>query len=119
MASGIVGLVRPRWDALAGALGDRVGPGSELVDVRGAFGAVALFAHQVGVRYRRAVLTSSEVGAVRGYITGLRSWIRHFRGIATRYLDKYLAWHRSLSGMSRLTPNAGPGPFWLASAARA
>ena len=114
VASGATGSVRPRSDVLAGALGDRVQPGSELVDVSGPFGAVAVLADRVGARYRRALITSSDVRAVRGYVVGLRRWIRRFRGVATRYLDNYLAWNRALSGMSQLTTEAGPHPFWLA-----
>lgn len=33
-------------------------------------------------------------GSAHAYQRRLRSWLRRFRGVATRYLDHYLCWHR-------------------------
>ena len=32
---------------------------------------------------------------VNNYCTRLKSWMRRFNGVATKYLDSYLGWHRA------------------------
>lgn len=83
----------------------------------GAWHGVAHFAHQ-GHDAQRASRSSVEAvdvnliqvppdkkhktrGAVHinnanGYCGGLRSWLKRFRGVATKNIPNYLAWHRVL-----------------------
>ena len=41
---------------------------------------------------------------VNAYDSRLKNWMRHFKGIATKYLESYLGWRRMLDGESGLTP---------------
>lgn len=43
---------------------------------------------------------------VRGYIVRFRRWLVRFRGVATKYLDHYLCWHRFLEARAQ---GAGAG----------
>lgn len=40
--------------------------------------------------------------SVSGYVLHMRRWLRRFRGVATRYLGNYLAWHRFLEMTKRV-----------------
>ncbi len=31
-----------------------------------------------------------------GYASGLKTWMRRFRGVATKYLESYLGWRRMI-----------------------
>ena len=55
-----------------------------------------MLAVRLNIPYRRPGWGSPEIVAVRSYIMALRRWVRRFRGVATRYLHHYLAWHRFL-----------------------
>ena len=65
-------------------------------------GRVATAARRTGHRHttvRRYTGTPNPVrhlDNVTAYATRLRHWINRFHGVATRYLDNYLAWHRTL-----------------------
>jgi transposase-like protein len=96
-ATGVVGLQRPRAPDLEAALGARLGPAAELVCPAGPYGAVGMLAARLDLPYRRAPGSEPELAPVRAYILDLRRWVRRFRGVATRYLDHYLAWHRLLA----------------------
>ncbi len=41
---------------------------------------------------------------VNTYDSRLKNWMRHFNGIATKYLESYLGWRRMLDRESDLTP---------------
>lgn len=48
----------------------------------------------------------------------IRGWLLHFRGVATRYLPNYLAWHRFAAHWTGLPPGeAGRGLLQAAAAA--
>ena len=39
-----------------------------------------------------------HVQGVNAYHSRFRTWLLHFRGIATRYLDNYCGWRRAIDG---------------------
>ncbi len=41
---------------------------------------------------------------VNAYDSRLKNWMRHFNGVATKYLESYLGWMRMLDRESNLTP---------------
>jgi hypothetical protein len=84
---------------LSEALGPRVDPRATLLGREGRYGAIGLFASGTGrrfldVRYGRHRSLPDVDGAV-AYSHDFRRWVRRFRGVATRYLPNYLAWHRA------------------------
>lgn len=74
----------------------------------GPFSAPARFARSLGIPHRslRAavgpkVSSPRHMRSVRRYERRLRAWLVRFRGVATKYLDRYLAWHRLLESLMR------------------
>ena len=41
---------------------------------------------------------------VNAYDSRLKSWMQHFHGVATKYLESYLGWMRLLDREKELTP---------------
>ncbi len=90
----------------------RLGRVQALIAEQGPWGPIATFARRLGVgfedvqcrrRLRRAVTFGASprtaaavpgLPTLHGYLVRLRRWLLRFRGVATRYLDNYLAWHR-------------------------
>ena len=97
VASGVVGCERPGPEDLQRILLPHLDGGAELITTTGHYGAAARLADQVGLDHRRAGFHAPEIAAARRYVLDLRRWIRRFRGVATRYLPNYLAWHRALN----------------------
>jgi len=93
--------VRPR--DLTAVLISRTRGATCLVSGTGRLGAVARTARDLGLRHRRTTGRSLELMGLRAYTTHLRRWLARFRGVATRYLDHYLAWHRTTH--SRASPD--------------
>ncbi len=62
----------------------------------GPFGAAARAARQLDLVHRCVSGGSVELTGLRQYVGRLKRWLRPFRGVATRYLDHYLAWHRAV-----------------------
>ena len=63
--------------------------------------------HQaVNVSRGRRVRGPWHVQNVNAYVSRLRGWMQHFKGVATKYLDSYLGWFRMLdrSGSAGLQP---------------
>ncbi len=89
---------------LEAALKDRARPGATLLASAGWYSGVALFATRSRLGYmdtrrrawriRRPEL--AHVWATHQYRIRLLGWIERFRGVATRYLNNYLMWHRLL-----------------------
>ncbi len=104
-ASGLVGRHRPKVGDLLAALDARIEPEAEITSAIGPWGAAGLMAERTGRRYRRLDRRAPDFVVVHGSILALRRWIRRFRGVATRYLPNYLAWHRFLELGAKL--NAG------------
>lgn len=78
-----------------------------IVSGSGRHGAAARAAKRLGVHHKHAPGASRELTELRLYDARLRRWLGRFRGVATRYLDHYLAWHRSTESW------AGPARFAL------
>lgn len=92
-----IGLRRPTQDDLRQLLEPRLDPASVLVSREGRYGVVASFAAGSNRRWRQW-RNSSAAGPgdpdVYEYVWLFKRWVRRFRGIASRYLDHYLVWHR-------------------------
>lgn len=91
----ICGRRYPGLSTLVAWLRRRVGKDVRVVSRSGRFGATARAARQLGLHHRFTRGGSAEIADVRRYTVRLRHWLGPFRGVATRYLDHYLAWHRS------------------------
>lgn len=102
--TGVVGSRRPTAIDLDGLLRPRLANAPVLVSVAGPYGAAGLLAVRLQLRYLRAPSVSPAASDVRGYVLSLRRWLARFRGVASRYLHHYLAWHRILS-------SADPAPL--------
>lgn len=94
IASGVVGLRRPTVADLESGLRGRLEAPRELVGTFGPLGAAGTLAHRLALPYRKVWLNLPEMQRIWGYIRGLVLWLKRFRGVATRYLSHYLAWHR-------------------------
>jgi hypothetical protein len=89
----LTGLRRPMAVELEPVLAAVVGgPNPVLISRDGPYAQLPLAARKLGLTHERVGL---EAGArVEAYRQRLRRWLRPFRGVATRYLPNYLAWHR-------------------------
>ncbi|MFO7894351.1 MAG: IS1595 family transposase [Longimicrobiales bacterium] len=112
VVSDVVGPLRPGASELEAALRPRLDATIEFVSTFGPYGAAGILAVRLERSYRRAGLRAPESMAVRRYIMALRRWLKRFRGVATRYLPNYLAWHRFLEAHG----DAGGGYRWLLAA---
>jgi transposase-like protein len=77
-----------------------------LVAPEGRFGPVSVLARRMGgsfrdARGRRNRHGFDRIAGARQYSAQLAAWMERFRGVATRYLGNYLAWHRALSYADR------------------
>ena len=96
VVSGVVGPRRPDPEDLERILLPHLGEDVQLVSTIGHYGAPARMADRIGLTHQRADFHSVDLVGARRYVLDLRRWIRRFRGVATRYLANYLAWHRVL-----------------------
>ena len=82
----------------------------------GAAKALGVEHHAVNLSAGVRVIGPYHVQNVNAYDSRLKEWLRRFHGVATKYLDSYLAWFRAIdrSPGKRLQP----APF-LTIAARA
>lgn len=105
----VLGQVRHTKPArLSELLTPRLGQVRMLVSRGGRISPLALFARSAGIRYRRwdslGVRASAPLihaAQLKRYDLRLRSWLRRFLGVATKYLESYLAWHRLLEAHER------------------
>jgi transposase-like protein len=81
-------------------------------DAAGSYGAIA---RSAGIRHEPVNLKTGErvrdgvfhIQNVNAYDSRLKQWMRRFNGVATRHLDSYLGWRRSLeSPNTPLSPAA-------------
>lgn len=66
-------------------------------------GSLAAAAREIGVEHHALNISAGirvigpwHVQNVNAYHSRLKGWIRRFRGVATRYLDSYLGWFRTI-----------------------
>jgi transposase-like protein len=79
-------------------------------------GTLAAAAKALGVTHRpinlsagiRVVAGVYHVQNVNSYDSRLKDWIRRFRGVATRYLDSYLGWFRTIDRTTGATLHPAP-----------
>ena len=99
IAAAMVGLQRSSWYDVTQLLAPCIesgGPGgTTIVDRHGRHAAAGRAASGLGCAYRRA--GPEDRAEISAGICELRGWLRRFRGVATRHLDRYLAWHCLLS----------------------
>lgn len=90
----LIGLRRPAARDLVRALGRKLRHAAGIMSGTGQFGAAGTAATRLGLLHRRLPSRADELTRLRHYVVRLRRWMRQFRGVATRYLDHYLVWHR-------------------------
>lgn len=98
---------------LVEALHGRIQEQPLLLAAQGRLGPVGRFARRLkgkfvdvrgGVAFRPGTLW--HLRTMRGYSRRLISWIERFRGVATKYLENYLIWHRIVDAAERFDPAA-------------
>lgn len=92
-----VGLRRPTLLDLRRIVLPRLDAAATLVSREGRFGSVATLAAGMKRRWRQvgpSGLQHPGGSPAHAYAWRFRRWLRRFRGVATRYLPGYLAWHR-------------------------
>ena len=114
--------MQPRSDDLVRQLGPVIGAGGDLVSDRPPYSSLAAFAREGGHRLldgrgrrwcsdgrpsRRPIVVDGggvereramrAVDRIRKLVRNWRLWLGGFRGVATRYLRNYLAWHRHVA----------------------
>jgi hypothetical protein len=95
--------------ALTAALGEVITPqGTTLCD---GSGALRMAARALQVKHVALVTKRNErkhgiyhVQTVNSYQGRLKEWMAPFRGVATKYLNRYLTWHIIHERVQRLTP---------------
>lgn len=73
--------------------------------------ALAAAAHLLGVQHHGVNVSAGirvngpwHVQNVNAYVSRLRSWMRRFKGVATKYLASYLGWFRMLDRAPQSSP---------------
>lgn len=86
-------------------------------------GGLAAAARQLGIEHHAVNLSAGirvdgawHIQNVNAYHSRLETWVRKFNGVATRYLENYLGWFRTLDRKSTDPLNLKPQkpPQWLA-----
>jgi hypothetical protein len=94
------GAREPGVHELHAALAGRITRRPTVVAKQGRYGAASAFARRLKGSFhdaRRAQPDSfAHVGTAQAYVVRLEEWMTRFRGVATRYLPNYLAWHRTV-----------------------
>ena len=100
---------RPTAGDLDHALSGHIAGPTLIMADHGPFGPGSIFARRRRGRFRDArhdlrrpdgLITSARTPLA--YAARLKDWMRRFNGVATRYLENYLAWHRGLDRLFRL-----------------
>jgi hypothetical protein len=104
---------RIEFEALRRGLADRVAGPLLLVSEVGPYGPASRLATLTRGEYHDARPGRggrdshlARLDLARAYRTRLYRWLRPFRGVATRYLPNYLAWHRAIDRPLRNTMSA-------------
>lgn len=105
---------RPSAAELHSVFEDRIRCPANVCGEHGKFGAAGGFANRIGARYFNAGLFAWTDRQARSKLVHLRTarstvarfdlWLTRFRGVATKYLTNYLAWHWLLDRLWRLRP---------------
>lgn len=95
-----------RWVDVQALLAGATRPES-LLAAEGRFGPVATYARRNGIRFRDVRWPTDDrpfdhLRTARAYGTRFVVWLERFRGVASRYLGNYLAWHRFVDRFERL-----------------
>lgn len=109
-AGTIMGWSRPHLPTLVERCGEWLGQSTLLLSSHRRFEPLAAAAVALGlphVRVARSPSVDARMHLVNAtsHATRLLEWLERFRGVATRYLDNYLAWHRHIEPLD--SANAG------------
>lgn len=95
---------RPAVRQYESLLGGRLGRTVTVASVSGKAGAPALFARRCGLRWAQCAVSPFAPGQTQehpaAHAVRLKRWLRIFRGVATKYLDRYFAWFRLLDAIT-------------------
>jgi transposase-like protein len=97
---------------LDGTLSGRVRGRPAIVAAQGRFAPPAILARRLGWAIHGLRSTTQpprslvHLHAAHAYRARLCDWLQRFRGVATRYLPNYLAWHRAIDATWRLRMQA-------------
>lgn len=92
----ISNLGRPSVASIAAVLGGRITPDSVLCTDK--MNSYVQFAEREGInviqlKSNQRVSGIFDIQHINGYHSQLKTFIRHFNGVATKYLNNYLVWH--------------------------
>jgi transposase-like protein len=97
--------------ALVDCFADRIGAAATILAEDGPYGPYGVFARRIKAEFRDCRPRSrpstgaeSTVSAVRAYASRFMTWLARFYGVATKYLTRYLGWHRLLERRRPIAP---------------
>lgn len=96
------GAARPRLPTVIALLQQRAGDGTSLLGRSSLWGLLARAAGRLGLAFEREFYVplrardAADPEQARVYLLRWKKWLTRFRGIATKYIDHYLAWFRLL-----------------------
>jgi transposase-like protein len=100
-AAAVIGRWRTNAEMVVAFLKGRFARGVTVLGDSGTMSPHAAGCVRAGLTYRcgvrrgpGATSVPGEIAAIRRLVAGFRSWMRRFRGVATRYLAHYLRWYR-------------------------
>lgn len=93
---------RPQPEVLQSCLSQVLGPGAEMCSLGDAPYAEAC--RRLGISHREAVRFTPLLTGLDRLRSHLYAWLHQFFGVATRYLDNYLAWLRFADRTAELEP---------------
>jgi hypothetical protein len=79
---------------LCAVLLSRLRKPATIVSAYGPFSSYAVLASAAGAGFRWAFPRTDQLDGVLAFLKRMRSFLLPFRGVATKYLDNYLRWHR-------------------------
>ena len=99
VASAIAEGPRPKIQDYERMLGARLDKDARLASDHGPISPVESFAKRAGHAHEAARGREADRQEASHYVARLRSWMRRFHGVATRYLQNYLTWRGFLAAM--------------------
>ena len=82
---------------LCAVLLSRIRKPATMVSAYGPFSSYAVLAKEAGASFHWAFpRAENQLAGVMAFLKRIRAFLLPFRGVATKYLDNYLRWHRVL-----------------------
>jgi transposase-like protein len=106
VVTGVVDHARLNASDVDHIVGPRISAVSVIIAGHDPFGAIATLARDRGWRFRDARHPDRQRGlddlfAAESFMLRFKRWLARFHGVATKYLTRYLAWHRELDRGAR------------------